>query len=310
MNLMLCPICGCGRGERFLSAPDRFHGRETTYQLVRCTSCSLVWLLNPPEPEEMDYHYGIDYHEAIETAGETHIEKRWRYPRKKLVEMVQGGTLLDIGCNSGGFLQTLKGPDWKLYGIEISPAQARRAEAKSGAQVFVGGILDAPFPESGFDVITGFHILEHVYQPREVIRKLWKWLKPGGILYLHVPNIEALEARIFRSYWYGLELPRHLYHFSPTSLSRLFAHFQFDEILLGTLPHNHIEASTRYVIDRIRQKLGIAPSPLGAVNHSPGIAWRIVRKLLRVGMLEPVSYLTAVVGRGAGIEAAYRKRVS
>ena len=118
-----------------------------------------------------------------------------------------------------------------------------------------------------------------------------------------------MEARIFQSYWYGLELPRHLYHFSPTSLSRLFAHFQFDEILLGTLSHNHIEASTRYVIDRIQRKLGITLFPRTAVNHSPGMAWRIMRKLLRVGMLEPVSYLAAVTGRGAGIEAAYRKRI-
>lgn len=310
MNLMLCPICGCERWKGFLSAPDRFHRREKTYQLVQCASCSLVWLQNPPAQEEMSFHYGAEYHKAITNAGETRIDARWRYPRRRVLEMVQGGTLLDIGCSSGGFLRTLKGADWKLYGIEISPEEARRAEASSGAQVFVGGILNAPFSEASFDVITGFHVLEHVSDPNHVIENMWKWLKPGGILYLHVPNVEALEARIFRSYWYGLELPRHLYHFSPTSLSRLFAHFQFEELLLSTLSHNHVEASMHYVFDRIRRKFGIDPSPLAAVDRTPGMVWRIIRKLLRVGMLEPVSYLTAVVGRGAGIEAAYRKQVS
>lgn len=258
----------------------------------------------------MSFHYGAEYHKAITNAGETRIDARWRYPRRRVLEMVQGGTLLDIGCSSGGFLRTLKGADWKLYGIEISPEEARRAEASSGAQVFVGGILNAPFSEASFDVITGFHVLEHVSDPNHVIENMWKWLKPGGILYLHVPNIEALEARIFRSYWYGLELPRHSYHFSPISLSRLFAHFQFDEILLGTLSHNHIEASMRYVLDIIWQQFGLTHPSLAAGDRSPGIAWRIVRKLLRVGMLEPVSYLATAVGRGAGIEAAYRKRVS
>jgi 2-polyprenyl-3-methyl-5-hydroxy-6-metoxy-1,4-benzoquinol methylase len=310
MNLMLCPICGCERGKDFLRAPDRFHQRKTTYRLVRCPSCSLVWLHNPPKSEEMPYHYGADYHKTITNAGETHIDNRWRYPCKRVLEMAQSGALLDIGCGSGGLLQTLRGADWKLYGVEISPEEARRAEASSGAQVFVGEILDAPFSESSFDVITGFHVLEHVSRPNDVIAKLWNWLKPGGILYLHVPNVEALEARIFRSYWYGLELPRHLYHFSPSSLSRLFAHFHFDELLLGTLSHNHIEASMHYVLDSIRQKFGITYPPLAAVDPSPGMAWRIVRKLLRVSMLEPVSYLAAVVGRGAGIEAAYRKRAS
>jgi SAM-dependent methyltransferase len=309
MNMMSCPICRCVRGRAFLSAPDRFHRRETIYQLVQCASCSLVWLRNPPELEQMAYHYGAEYHDTIRTAGETRLEKRWRYPRKRILEMAQGGALLDIGCSTGGFLRTFKGADWKLFGVEISPEQAQRAEASSGAQVFVGGVLDAPFSASSFDVITGFHVLEHISDPHNVVTTLWKWLKPGGILYLHVPNVEALEARIFRSYWYGLELPRHLYHFSPASLSRLFAQFQFDELLIGTLSHNHIEASMQYVIDRIWRKLGITPSPLAAANQSPGMAWRIIRKLLRAGILEPVSCLAAATGRGAGIEAAYRKRI-
>jgi 2-polyprenyl-3-methyl-5-hydroxy-6-metoxy-1,4-benzoquinol methylase len=258
----------------------------------------------------MPYHYGRDYHKAITISGEAGLDKRWRYPRNRISEFAQGGALLDIGCSSGGFLRTLAGPAWELYGIEVSPTEAQKAEASTGAKVFVGDILDAPFSASTFDVITGFHVLEHVYQPKQVVGKLWEWLKPGGILYLHVPNIHALEARIFQSYWYGLELPRHLYHFSPASLSRLFAFFDFEEVILRTLSHNHIEASMHYILGEVQAKLGVSRTPLAAIHKSPGIAWRIVRKALRLGLLEPLGCVAAAVGHGAGIEAMYRKRAS
>ena len=304
---MLCPVCGCERGRAFLSAPDRFYRRERIYPLVRCASCSLVWLCEPPKPDEMPYHYGTDYHQAVTTAG---IESNWRQPRKKILEMAQGGALLDIGCSSGGFLRTLRGNAWKLYGIELSPAQAQMAETNSGAQVFIGDILGAPFPASSFDVITGFHVLEHVYSPKDVARRLWSWLKPGGILYLRVPNIDALEARIFRSYWHGLELPRHLFHFSPASLSHLFSSLDFDEVLVRTMPYTHIEASMPYVLDELRAKIGISPSFHNVVKGHPGMAWKIVRKALRLGLLNPLGCLVAAMGRGAGIEAVFQKRPS
>jgi SAM-dependent methyltransferase len=309
MDTVVCPICGCNRWKALCSAPDRFFHRNKLYQLVRCLSCTLVRLDNPPPPEEMAHHYGTEYHAEVVAAGETGIEKRWRYSRKRVLEMVQGGTLLDIGCNSGGFLRSLSGGDWDLYGVEISLPQARRAEATSGAQVFVGDILDAPFPDSSFDVITGFHVLEHVYQPVAVIKKLWEWLKPGGLLYLHVPNIQASDAYIFKSYWYGLELPRHLFHFSPSSLSRLLSAFDFDEIRLRTLPYTHIEASIPYVLHELRGKLGMAPISSDDLRDVSGITWRVFRKVLRLCFLNPFGYASALVGRGSGIEAMFRKRI-
>ena len=72
-----------------------------------------------------------------------------------------------------------------------------------------------------FDVITCFDVLEHLYEPRRVMAKVGEWLKPGGIFYVLVPNVDAAEARVFGSYWHGLELPRHLFHYSPASLKFL-----------------------------------------------------------------------------------------
>jgi SAM-dependent methyltransferase len=307
-ELRRCPICGHNGAENWLRAPDRFHKRQQQYQLVRCPACSLVWLDNPPANEEMPYHYGASYHQMIMSSGELDLLKKWRAPRDRVLKMAGSGTLLDLGCSSGGFLQSLKNDPWKLYGIEISTDEARRAEMNSGAQVFAGEILDAEFPPESFDVITCFHLLEHVYKPKEVIGKVWEWLKPGGVFYILIPNIEALEASIFRSYWYGLELPRHLYHYSPTSLRRLFALSDFEEVVLRNQPDCYVEKSTRYVLDEILMEIGISRIPLAA-DHSPrSIPWRIIRKAYRLGVLWPFRALAAAAGHGAGIEAAFRKK--
>lgn len=303
-----CPICGANSPREVIQAPDRFHVRKELYQLVRCPACSLVWLENPPAPEEMPHHYGEAYHRAVTVSGETKPDARWRAPRDRVLQMAKGGAILDIGCSSGTFLRTFKGGGWDLYGIEISPQEARKAEVSTGARVHVGDVLDAPFPSRSFDVITCFHVLEHVYRPLETIMKAWDWLKYGGIFYLEVPNIESLEASIFRSYWYGLELPRHLYHFSPTSLRCLFQPLGFEELLLLTNADCHVEKSVRYVVDDLLMKVGISRSPLAAARATPSIAWKAFRKPFRLGFLSPFCRLAAVTGHGATIEAVFRKK--
>lgn len=306
-SALVCPVCGTCDAAPFLEAPDRFHGRPAIYELVRCSSCSLVWLRDAPTPEQMPYHYGADYHRVVETSGDSDLEKRWRIPRASVLSLAKRGDLLDVGCSSGAFLQTLKGEGWRLNGIEISPEEARKAEQRTGARVFVGDILDAPFAPGSFDVITGLHVLEHVDHLDEAVRRLREWLKPGGLLYLNIPNIEALEARIFGSYWFGLEMPRHLSHFSPQSLRRLFLSRGFEEVRIATLPDCFVEKSVRYVVGDLKAKCGLRTVPLADENWKRGIPWRLVRKALRLSLLLPFRRWTAATGRGASIEAIFRK---
>ncbi len=140
----VCPICGSARPKARLQGPDRFHMRKQVFQLLECGKCSFVWLDNIPAPEDMPYHYGSDYHRAVTVSGEVKLLERWGPTRDKILKAGQPGALLDVGCSSGAFLQTLRDGPWKLYGLEISPDEARRAEAESGAEVFVGTVLDAP----------------------------------------------------------------------------------------------------------------------------------------------------------------------
>ena len=136
----------------------------------------------------MGIHYSEDYHRAIMAGGEKSAPSRWQRQRDVIARHKKGGAILDIGCSSGAFLGTMKGGSWKLYGIDMEASTAEKARAATGAEVFVGDVLDAPFPAESFDVITGFDLLEHVYHPRQFLAKVLEWLKPGGIFYAGRPQ--------------------------------------------------------------------------------------------------------------------------
>jgi len=300
-----CPACQSRNLRKFLSAPDRYHGRRETYDLVRCESCTLVWLKNAPTPEEMSAHYGPDYDRSVAAAGED--PDRWRGRWETLSHyMSGGGAILDLGCSSGGFLAGLKDSSWALSGIEMSDDVARKARAKCGADVFVGDILDAPFSKGSFDVITCFHVLEHLYQPREIFARVSEWLKPGGLFYLMVPNIDSAGCHIFKSHWYALELPRHLSHFSPQSLRTLAQSVGLEEVSLTTDREVFVEASSRYLLDDILGKVGIKRSPLAKTSR-PSLPFRVVRKAFRLTVLPALNALASLAGDGESIHAIFRK---
>lgn len=300
-----CPVCGQSGALVWLLAPDRFHGRQEKYTLVRCPNCSLVWLSHPPKADEMHSHYSDAYDRLISAAGDD-SPGRWRDRNAALVAHKQSGVLLDLGCSSGAFLRSLSGKSWDLYGIEMSGESAKKAQRTSGAQVFVGDILDAQFSPGSFDVITCFDVFEHLYEPRRVIAKVAEWLKPGGIFYILVPNVDSAEARVFGSYWHGLELPRHLFHYSPTSLRFLAESAGLREVSLETHRNPAIGTSLRYVSDDIFGAVGIRRVPV-AHRREAGLPWRAVRKLARLTVLRLVLVMAPLVGGGESIHGIFRK---
>lgn len=301
-----CPLCGVGPAPNFLCAPDRFHWRKQLYGLNRCSSCSYVWLNCPPKPSEMAVHYDEDYHKTIAAGGEGSAEKRWSRPRSVVQEYSRGGALLDIGCSSGGFLSTLKGGAWKLYGVEMEESTAQRARAASGAEVFVGDVESAPFAPESFDVITCFDLVEHMYHPRSLLQRVMGWLKPGGILIMQVPNIGSWEARLFGSYWYGLELPRHLSHFSPESLHYVMTDLGFVELSIKTPAVSYVERSLGFLASAIVERFGRTPVPQSEMTPQSVLS-RVGRKATRVLVFNPFAQIAAVADVGPSIEGVFRK---
>ena len=301
-----CPICAELDPIPWLTAPDRFHGRTKPYQLLRCASCSMVWLDDPPSKSEMGMHYGPDYDRTISEAAKA--PEHWFDRRNEVLRLKPGGgAILDLGCATGGFLSTLQGPSWKLFGIEMSEEAAREVRSRCGAEVFVGDILDAPFPPNSFDVITCFNVFEHVYEPKEVLARVAKWLKPGGVFYTLMPNIDSAGARIFRSYWYPLELPRHLSHFSPATLRRVAQSAGLREVSLETWRELFFESSTRFIFDDVVKKFGISRPPLSKSTDDARLPWRIMRKIYRLTLLQLFTAAASLAGAGETIAAVFTK---
>jgi len=300
-----CPLCGQNNAREWLRAPDRLHGRQRIYTIVRCPACCLAWQTHPPCPQEMGDHYTSEYHKLISSAGET-SPHRWQRHKDKLTQYKQSGALLDLGCSSGAFLQSFRGEPWELYGIEMSAKEARTAEERTGAKVFVGDILEAPFPPESFDVITCCDVLEHLFEPRRVMAKVAQWLKPGGIFYVQVPNIDSAEARVCGTYWQGLELPRHLFHYSPASLEFLANSAGLREVMLETRRNPSVGTSLRYFWDSAFGALGIRKTPV-AYRGEASLPWRAGRKLVRMTVLRFLLALAPLAGGGEAIHAIFCK---
>ncbi|MGH6691720.1 MAG: class I SAM-dependent methyltransferase, partial [Gammaproteobacteria bacterium] len=137
---------------------------------------------------------------------------RWSCP-----PWIGAGRYLDVGCGSGGALAVARALGWRVAGIEMDAAAAALARRFTD-ELHVGDILTASFAPARFDVVTAFHVLEHVPDPVAVTRRMLDWLAPGGLLIVEVPNAGGLGAKLFGGAWAGLELPRHLSHFTPASL--------------------------------------------------------------------------------------------
>jgi 2-polyprenyl-3-methyl-5-hydroxy-6-metoxy-1,4-benzoquinol methylase len=305
LNDERCAACGHWGAQPFLTAPDRFEGRSVNYDLLYCPECSLVWLKDPPEPQDMWQHYTADYDRKIAEGGESpgHFDGR----RDTLTKYKQGGSILDLGCSSGAFLETLTGGKWELFGIEMSAEVARRAEKRTGAKIFVGDILDAPFPQGYFDSITCFHVFEHMYKPKEILQKVSHWLKPGGIFYMMVPNIHSAGEKTFKSYWYALELPRHLFHWSPKAIRHAIRYVDLEEVSVTTYREVFFEQSMKYVLDDLFKRFGVQRTPLSKTLE-PSVPVKIIRKAFRLTALPVLTAMIALKGEGESIHAIFRKQ--
>jgi 2-polyprenyl-3-methyl-5-hydroxy-6-metoxy-1,4-benzoquinol methylase len=140
-----------------------------------------------------------------------------------------GRHLLEIGCAHGERLHYLRTLGWNVQGVEFSDMAASRAREK-GLPCITSSIEDCSWPEGSFDVIIMSMVLEHLSDPLSILRRVNRLLKPGGRLLLSVPNINGIEARLFGSYAYTLQVPTHLAHFTPKTLSRMLSEAGFDDL--------------------------------------------------------------------------------
>lgn len=221
-----CPLCGSRRWKVLMQAPDCISGGSGLwFAVVRCQECGLCFTNPRPTLATMASFYPSGYH-PHRVSHERSIGKSWLgrnrnwAARERYVLSWHGqGRLLDFGCGGSSYLDRMHRQGWQVTGIDSSATAISELQAELGHRVLVGSLPHPDVEPASFDVITMWQSLEHVHDPREVLRAAHRALAPGGKLVVAVPNIESLAFRWFGPWWFGLDLPRHLTHFSPKTLS-------------------------------------------------------------------------------------------
>jgi 2-polyprenyl-3-methyl-5-hydroxy-6-metoxy-1,4-benzoquinol methylase len=221
-----CLLCGGRHWSHLVEAPDNIGAAGLWFAVVQCQECGLCFTNPRPSPYSIASFYPAAYWPqrapapSESRAGKSRRVSTW-YPRlreRKTLQRHGQGRLLDFGCGGGSYLERMHRQGWRVVGIDPSAAAVNRIRMELGLKAFAGTLPHPELAPGSFDVITMWHSLEHVHQPREVLRQAYFLLAPGGRLLVAVPNIESLPFRWFGRSWYGLDLPRHLTHFSPRTL--------------------------------------------------------------------------------------------
>lgn len=280
-----CPL-GCSKGdEAVVTGRDLLHDLPGEFAVVKCRACGLMRTTPRPKPETIGFYYPDDYGPYLGTqvnqAKPTSSIKKLLKPLVKRVfnfntqrlPSLAPGRMLEVGCASGAFLHQMASQGWQVQGIEFSE-KAAQAAAQLGYRVHAGPLETAPPPEEPFDLIVGWMVLEHLHDPVGGLQKLREWAKPGAWLVLSVPNSASLEFSLFKEMWYALQLPNHLYHFTPETLGRVL---QAGGWTLETVHHQRVLgnliASTGYVLRdkgyvRLGQKFIDLPSQGGRWSYA------------------------------------------
>lgn len=225
----------------YLTVKDHSVSGEV-FQLLHNKELDILETFPQPKAENFsEYYKSKDYISHTDTKRNLleymyHLVRKITLARKlKLINSFRPESkyLLDIGCGTGDFLETALKANWNITGIEPDENARKTANSKTGNSVFEIEHLEKLKPNS-FDVITLWHVLEHLPN-LELYTALFKsLLKPNGTLVIAVPNFKSYDAEHYKNFWAAYDVPRHLWHFSKTSISELLKR---DNIkLVKTLP--------------------------------------------------------------------------
>jgi 2-polyprenyl-3-methyl-5-hydroxy-6-metoxy-1,4-benzoquinol methylase len=200
---------------------------ETMWSYVRCRGCDVVYLTPRPSAGEMQFHYPQEYYRLFQEVvrrGEEQPLMRFalRVLRRRRLPGLKPGRVLDIGCGSGFYLAALREAGWDGEGIEPGETAAQFARKHCGLPVHNSNAEEAlaACRDGSFDLVTMWHVLEHLPDPAKALAEVRRILRPGGTLMLEVPNFSSIWSVLFRSRWAALEAPRHFFQFTPETLAR------------------------------------------------------------------------------------------
>lgn len=221
LPLPACPVC---QGQDFATF-DLGGGNL----LRRCRACQTVSTSEYADPAEVyvdGYMFGEAGDFGLDVRHPTFQQYLARVARRRMdfiekASHIAGGSLLDVGSGTGEVLEAARERGWRTQGVEPERTAAEMAEGR-GLAVEVAMLEDSGLPERSYDVVTAFHVLEHVPESESFLRTLARWARPGGFVTIEVPNFNSVQRRRLGQDWTGLRPLEHIVHFTPDTLARAF----------------------------------------------------------------------------------------
>ena len=231
----VCPLCGGSQGERIYSREFQ----NVTWHLGKCPDCGLHYTDPKPTPAQMAGFYEGDYHSELRSPGgsERAFGEKFRRYVEWIVQFVQKGRSLDIGCATGLMPHLLSRGGFAAEGVEFNPQSAAWGREHYGVPITVGGLEQVDALPGAFDLVTMTDVLEHTENPVEALRGVNALLRQGGFMLVTFPDISSLRARF--SYllaraasrewlWMSCHIPGHTWEFTPATARKCFEKAGFE----------------------------------------------------------------------------------
>ncbi len=255
VRAIFCNLCGSRRYRKYLADKD--------YSFVKCVGCGLVYQNPQPVFDDLKYRYGRNYFE-YELRNEENFFHLMKLGLRdiRFFELSEGleqeGLFLDIGCATGMLLAFLRDRGWGVRGVELCRESAEYGINSKKLDIFIGTLEEAAFPSAHFPVIHFSHLIEHVPDPRDFLSEVHRILCPGGYAIIVTPNVDGLQARVFRERWRSA-IADHLTLFSRQTLCRMLVESGFEilkTVTWGGLAKGTVPAVVKRPVDYLAKKMG------------------------------------------------------
>jgi 2-polyprenyl-3-methyl-5-hydroxy-6-metoxy-1,4-benzoquinol methylase len=228
-EIINCPICNSEKHSFWRKGEDHNVSHDE-FKITSCDDCGFRFTNPIPTEKTIGEYYKSENYISHSSTKKGVINKIYHKVRERAIKqkeqlitsLTNEKTLLDIGCGTGDFLGYCKEKNWNAIGLEPDGDARKLALENNKVDAFPLDHLKE-IPSSSKEIITMWHVLEHVYNLNQDIKEYYRILKPGGHLVVAVPNCSSHDADHYKENWAALDLPIHLYHFIPKDIDKLMS---------------------------------------------------------------------------------------
>jgi len=279
-----CIVCNSSNFIKFLEPKDYFFTDEQFY-IYKCNDCGFKFTTPVPSPDDIVRYYKSANYVSHSDKNKGLFFKVYQKVKninlKNKYKLIQSysvkGKILDYGCGTGDFLRLFKNHGWDCKGLEQDEDTRAYASTKQGFEIGKPTDIEKMQPDS-YDVITLWHVLEHIHDINTKLNQFENLLKPSGVLVIAVPNADSFDARHYGKYWAAYDVPRHLYHFSQNTLEQLLKKHQLEIIATKNMLFD------AFYVSILSEKYMKSP-----VYFLKGVFWGFVSNLKIINKKHPAS---------------------